>query len=122
MEGLTFAEARRKPHASRLVKVSVRFALADGIRYARPVAQLSTLGDIPATVRHSERIGRMESLPPEDNTGLQRTICFALTGIGSLWVGHLSEPGRKPGCMWEYLEVRSMLAKEMKFKIFLSHA
>ena len=47
---------------------------------------------------------------------------LCLTGIDSLWVGHLSEPGVNR-VAWEYLGCSYLLAKEMeKFKIFLSHA
>ena len=128
MEGLTLAKRGGSPRLlQRLVKISLirrDFALAD--KY------LGILGRLPGYrrwaekytgyVRHPERIGRDGELAAKTIPVFQPDNLLCLTGIDSLWVGHLSEPGVNR-VAWEYLGCSYLLAKEMeKFKIFLSHA
>ena len=73
-------------------------------------------------IRHPEKIGQDGELAVKTIPVFQPDNLLCLTGIDSLWFGHLSEPGVNR-VAWEYLGCSYLLAKEMeKFKIFLSHA
>lgn len=128
MEGLTLAKRGGSPRLlQRLVKISLirgDFALAD--KY------LGILGRLPGYrrwaekyagyIRHPEKIGQDGELAVKTIPVFQPDNLLCLTGIDSLWFGHLSEPGVNR-VAWEYLGCSYLLAKEMeKFKIFLSHA
>lgn len=128
MEGLTLAKRGGSPRLlQRLVKISLirgDFALAD--KY------LGILGRLPGYrrwaekyagyIRHPEKIGQDGELAAKTIPVFQPDNLLCLTGIDSLWFGHLSEPGVNR-VAWEYLGCSYLLAKEMeKFKIFLSHA
>ena len=123
MEGLTLAKRGGSPRLlQRLVKISLirrDFALAD--KY------LGILGRLPGYrrwaekyagyIRHPEKIGQDGELAAKTIPVFQPDNLLCLTGIDSLWVGHLSEPGVNR-VAWEYLGCSYLLAKEMEKRNF----